>query len=307
MHNTKRSFIRRSAALLTLACMIALPTASVVALGAPDPTQNTSTGLEASISAPAPTQAASIVSPSQGQTFSETPITVAGSCKAGLLVKIFSNNVFVGSTICTGGSYSLKVDLFSGRNDLVARVYDSLDQAGPESNLVSVNFNDAQFAQFGTRVSLSSSYARKGANPGTDLVWPLVLSGGKGPYAVSVNWGDTTESTLYSESFPGTLNVSHIYQTAGVYNIVVKATDGNGTTAYLQLVGVANGEVGSGTTKASDEGGAVTVNPESSFMSKFGWYIVLAMFPLMFLVFWLGSRHELFVIRRRIERSRQQA
>jgi hypothetical protein len=306
MHNKNMFTIRRIATFFALVALMVVPANSAAALGSPEPRQTGTVGLEASISSPAPTQAASIVSPSQGQTFDSTPITVAGSCKTGLLVKIFSNNVFVGSAICSGGSYSLKVDLFGGRNDIVARVYDALDQAGPDSNMVSVTFNDAQFAQFGTRVNLSSQYARKGANPGTDLLWPIVISGGKGPYAISANWGDASESTLYSEAFPGTLTISHAYQTAGVYNIVVKATDGNGTTAYLQLVGVGNGEVGSSTTTASNSGGNIAA-PDTSFMGKYGWYILLAVFPLMFLVFWLGSKHELFVIRRRIERSRQEA
>jgi hypothetical protein len=305
MRSKNRQSFRRTILGVFLLCLMTLPATDSAALGSPDPTQTSATGLEARISAPAPTQAATIVSPSQGQSFSTTPITVAGSCKTGLLVKVFSNNVFVGSALCTGGSYSLKVDLFSGRNDIVARVYDSLDQSGPDSNLISVLFNDAQYAQFGTRVS--SPYARKGANPGAELLWPLILSGGKGPYAVSVDWGDTKGTSLYSESFPGDISISHVYDTAGVYNVVVKATDANGTNAYLQLVGVANGEATTTTASVSDSGGAVTNSTGTGFMAKYGWYVMLAMFPLMFIVFWLGSRHELFTIRRRIEKSRQEA
>ena len=105
-------------------------------------------------------------------------------------LKIFSNNVFIGSTTCRGGSYTLQTTLFAGANALVARVYDALDQTGPDSNTVNVTYNDAQFAQFGTVVSLTSLYARRGVNPGTSLSWPLILSGGVGPYAVSVDWGD---------------------------------------------------------------------------------------------------------------------
>jgi len=63
---------------------------------------------------------------------------------------------------------------------------------------VSVTYNDALFLQFGTHVSLSSVYAEKGAPPGQELDWPVVLSGGTGPYAVSVDWGDGSPTDLIS-------------------------------------------------------------------------------------------------------------
>jgi hypothetical protein len=77
-------------------------------------------GLQGKVQTPPPKNAASITTPSNGQTFTAMPIIVAGLCTSDLLVKIFSNNVFVGSAICKNGSYSLQVQLFDGRNDLVA-------------------------------------------------------------------------------------------------------------------------------------------------------------------------------------------
>ncbi len=59
---------------------------------------------------------------------------MSGICPGDLLVKIFKNNVFAGSVQCKNGSYSIVIDLFSGQNELVARVYDALDQPGPDSN-----------------------------------------------------------------------------------------------------------------------------------------------------------------------------
>jgi hypothetical protein len=261
--------------------------------------QSGSVGLEGSVPGNPPTQAATIAIPGNGQVFTATPITVSGLCKTGLLIKIFSNNVFVGSTQCVNGSYSLKVDLFSGRNDLVARVYDALDQAGPDSNTVSVTFNDAQFAQFGSHVSLSSNYARIGASPGTPLVWPLILSGGTGPYALSIDWGDGSGPQLQSVSFPGIINVSHTYSQAGVYVIVVRVTDANGTSAYLQLVGVANGKISGGLTPN-------TTSSQNGKTTTILWQPMLAAIPLLIIAFWLGRRHELFTLRRTIESSRKQ-
>ncbi len=286
-----------ASALLLLALVAHPPTA--LAIGSPNPEQSGSVGLEGRISAPPPKQAASISTPNRGQTFTSSPITVAGLCKTDLLVKVFSNNVFVGSTVCKNGSYSLQVSLFSGKNDLVARVYDSLDQAGPDSNIVSVTFNDAQYAQYGTQLTLTSTYARRGANPGSVLTWPIVLSGGTGPYALSVDWGDSSGSDLKSQNFAGNISISHTYDNAGVYTVVIKATDKNGSAAYLQLIAVANGEAtqqpggkGAGTNNAAK----VELAPE--------WYFFLPVIPLLLLAFWLGSRNELYVIRRRLDKIR---
>ena len=260
--------------------------------------QSQSLGLEATVPGAAPTQAATIASPKNGQVFTSTPITVSGLCKTGLLVKVFSNNVFVGSVTCESGSYSLKIDLFSGRNDLVTRVYDALDQQGPDSNVVSVTFNDAQFIQFGSHVSLSSNYARLGADPGTVLSWPIIISGGRAPYALSVDWGDGNGTDLHTVSFASVTNVTHTYTQAGVYTVVLKVTDTNGTSAYLQVVAVGNGKI-SGALNGSQGGATITKNVVL-------WQPLLIMIPLLLAAFWLGQRYELNAIRKSIESSRGQ-
>jgi hypothetical protein len=254
--------------------------------------QSGSIGLEGTISTAAPTRGATIAVPTNGAVFTSVPITVSGLCPSGLLVKIFDNNVFVGSTVCSNGSYSLQISLFSDRNDLVARVYDALDQAGPDSNTVTVTFNDAQFLQFGTQVSLSSVYAERGAPPGTELDWPILLNGGTGPYAISVDWGDGSPSELISVANPGTVTIKHTYKTAGIYTVIVKATDKNGETAFLQLVGQATGAAQSNKGKSS---GNVIIEKEVL------WWPAVAMLPLIFAAFRIGQRHELHTIRKRFK------
>ena len=276
-------------------CML-LVMPPVFAIGSSQNPQSAAVGFEGTVPTAPPTTAATIAIPSNGQVFTSTPITVSGLCKSGLLIKIFSNNIFAGSAVCTNNSYSLQIDLFSGRNDLVARDYDALDQQGPDSNVVTVTFNDAQFAQFGSRVSLTSSYARRGANPGSKLDWPLILSGGTGPYALSIDWGDGSGNDLKSVSFPGIITVSHTYQQAGVYTIVAKATDANGTSAYLQLVGIANGQISS----------SATGSPSITTNTVILWEPLLLLVPLLLIAFWLGRRHELYTIRKSIEASRDQ-
>lgn len=274
----------------------------VLALQAPAhaATEQGSVGLEGRISAPAPTTAATISIPRTGQAFSTLPVTVSGICPNKLLVKLFKNNVFAGSVQCTNGSYSIIIDLFDGQNDLVARVYDDLDQAGPDSNIVTVNYN-ADKPGFTGRVSLTSTIAKKGANPGQNLVWPITLSGGDGPYAVSVDWGDGKTPDLMSRAFPGDFNIQHVYDKPGIFNIIIKATDKNGGVAYLQLVGVANGplsqDAGSSTGANNNNAGFTSVK------TKILWQPAALLIPFIISTFWLGRRHELHTLHKKIERG----
>ncbi len=269
------------------------------AIGSSDPQQSGSTGLQGTIPSPPPTTAATISTPVGGRTFTTSPITINGLCTTDLLVKIFSNNIFVGSAQCTNGSYELQIDLFSGENKIIAIVYDALDQAGPDSNSVTVTFQDATFAAFGQRVSLTSTVAKLGAAVGSKLTWPIVLSGGTGPYAISVDWGDGSSPALQSQPFAGTFNITHVYKSAGVYRVVAKATDSTGASAFLQLVGVGNGEVGQTSTGSatSDDAGGGTIQ------YIYVWWPILLMIPIILAMFWVGKRYELVAIHKQIEKQ----
>lgn len=276
-------------------CLASVATASAQ-IGSPNPNQSGTTGLQGKIPSPAPTTPATISTPTSGRVFTEIPVTVSGLCKTGLLVKIFSNDIFVGSADCAGGSYSVQVDLFGGQNDLVARVYDALDQAGPDSNKVTVTFQDSQFAAFGQRISLTSNLAKLGAPVGTLLTWPIILSGGTGPYAISIDWGDGSAADLKSQPFAGTFEITHTYKTAGIYRVVVKATDSTGATAFLQLVGVGAGEVtqsNTGSKSGKDNGGATR--------TIYIWWPILLMIPLLLGMFWVGKRYEVTAIHKQLE------
>jgi hypothetical protein len=263
----------------------------------PDQQASGSTGLQGTITATPPTRAATISVPGNGAVFTQVPITIGGLCPNDVIVKVFSNNVFIGSTLCIRGSYTLQADLFSGQNELVARVYDSLDQAGPDSNTVTVTFNDAQFAAFGNRVTLTSIYARRGSPPGQVLTWPVVLDGGVGPYAISVDWGDGSATDLFSQSAPGTINLKHTYKNAGIYRVIIKATDKNGTTAFLQLVGQATGATQTDSKKDADQNAML-------LKRELLWWPALAMFPLVGMAYWVGRRSELFTLRKQLEKTR---
>lgn len=264
---------------------------------APQNPQSGSVGVQGKISAPPPTTGATISIPSNGQNFTSLPITVSGLCPNDLLVKVFKNNVFAGSTQCKNGSYSIIIDLFNGQNDLIARVYDALDQAGPDSNTVTVTYNTGAKGA-SSHVLLTSNYAKRGANPGETLTWPIIISGGTGPYAISVDWGDGKTLDLISQEFPGTFNIQHKYDSPGIYNILIKATDKNGDVAFLQLVGVGNGAL-------SQEQAAANQSNTSGQTTKVKilWEPVAILIPFIISTFWLGKKYELRVLKKKIERG----
>lgn len=265
--------------------------------------QNGSTGLQGQIKSPPPSTGATISIPRSGQSFTTPLITVSGLCPDGLLVKLFKNNVFAGSTQCTGSSFSMQADIFDGQNELVVRVYDALDQAGPDSNAVTVSLATAG-GEVVNRVSLTSNYAKRGANPGEVLTWPLILAGGTAPYAISIDWGDGSAADLKSQAFPGTFDVQHTYANPGVYNIIVKATDKNNGVAYLQLVGVGNGALSQDTGTSSSSGSNSATNTTAT-KTRILWEPAAIIMPFVAVTFWLGRKHELKTIRTRIERGQR--
>ena len=277
--------------LASTAAVLAFPVTQIYAQS----TQSGSLGLEGTVPGKAPTQAAVISFPTNGQNFSALPITVTGICPNGVLVRLYKNNVFSGAAVCTNGNFSILTDLFTGRNDLVAKVFDDLEQQGPDSNVVSVDFNDPNNTS-GIRVSVTSVYAKRGANPGSVLTWPLTISGGTGPFAVSVDWGDKSSPDLISREFAGDFTVQHTYNAAGVYNIIVKVTDKNNTNSFLQLVGIGNGKVQGAEQTNTDGDGTNTIRIVV-------WWPLALLIPFIIITFWLGKRHQVAVIRKKINKG----
>jgi hypothetical protein len=259
-------------------------------------TESGSVGIEAEIPSNPPTNAPGISIPRNGQVFTNTPITVSGTCSKDYLVEIFKNDVFAGSAICKNGSYSIQIDLFDGQNDLIARQYDSLNQASPDSPVITVTFNN-NVANSGARPTITTNFAKRGADPGETLSWPITLSGGTGPFAISVDWGDKSAPELISRSLPGLFNIQHVYAQSGIYNVTIQATDANGDSAFLQVVGISNGPI----QQTSHTGGQIspTVKTERVII----WWPMLLLLILTIIAFWLGKRHQLATIRGRLHRG----
>lgn len=262
----------------------------------PDPKPG-SFGIEATKTQMPPTQAPRITTPGNGASFGNSPISVNGICHNDLLVEVYNNDVMVGSTMCRSGSFSLEISLFAGKNDLSAIQYDDLGQPSPRSSVVSITYTDTRFSAFGELVTLTSAYGRRSAPAGNGLVWPLQLSGGTGPYALSIDWGDGTEPQLQSQALASTFNINHTYKQAGIYTVNVRVTDTNGVSAFLQLVAVSSGEVNN-TTATTDENTPV-ISP-----IKVLWIPAAIVVVLLIPAYWLGRKSQLTTLRRKMLKER---
>jgi PKD domain len=255
-------------------------------------------GMEGKISAPPPTQGGRITSPSGGQIYTSPFITVSGLCTAGLLVETLNNGVLVGSTMCQGGSFFVQIGLFPGQNELAVKVYDDLGQAGPSSNTVIVQYVAGDFAEFGQSITLTSNYSRRAADPGTELSWPVQLSGGSGPYAFSIDWGDGVDADLQSQAVAGIVLIKHAYKNAGIYRVTIRVTDANGASGFLQLIAVANGS-----SNAIVQTGEEIPEAATIIRREILWFPLSFALGMILVAFWLGGRYQTRALKRKLEQD----
>ena len=277
---------------------VTVPARAITAIPTPEPMPG-SYGLAATKVQEPPTQAPTITSPGSGGSQTNQSVTVAGICQTDLLVQVYNNGVMVGSVLCQNNSFSLPVSLFAGTNELTAVMYDSLEQAGPTSNIVTLTYTDTRFTAFGQLVTLTSSYGRRSAVTGAELSWPLQLIGGIGPYAFSVSWGDGGDSELKSQSLAGVVAVAHTYKKAGIYQVNVRVADANGVSAFLQLVAVSSGKV-----DASTAGADTVNNGKVVTRTVILWLPAVIAVLLLIPAFWLGRRSQIVSLHAKMLKER---
>lgn len=304
LHNEKNNpHERASYGFLALALLFAmLPLLAFTASAATPYTgpESGSIGLQGSVPSKPPTTAARINTPSSGQRFATSPVTIAGTCPENTLVEIFKNDIFAGSTSCSAtGSFTLDVDLLFGENSIIARVYDALNQAGPDSNKV-VIYYDALPAQSsglntldfgGPQLLINTNAVFRGAFPGQEISIPIDIIGGTPPYAINIQWGDATNK-IVSRGDNLTFYTQHTYQKPGIYQISIQATDKNGKVAFLTVASIVNGQ-------PDVESTATTVAKKDTLGR------LLVLWPLytstiaILVSFWLGERRERSVLAKR--------
>jgi hypothetical protein len=262
------------------------------------PPQGGSVGLAGVMPGKPPTVAATIRTPTNQQRFSTSPVTVAGSCPADTLVELFKNDIFAGSTTCTpGGTYTLEVDLLIGQNLLVARVYDALNQAGPDSNIVTI-FYDALPNQAGAltpldfggdQLLLNTDAVFRGIFPEKELSIPIDILGGTPPYAINVQWGDSTNKVIPRNDNLA-FKASHIYKKPGTYQVSIQASDAGGRVAFLTVASIVNGQ--------PSIVNSTTSSPSSTSALLVLWPLYVGAFAVV-ISFWLGERREKHILMKR--------
>lgn len=257
-----------------------------------DGPESGSVGLSGVVAGKPPTTAAQITAPPNGQHFSTSPATISGTCPKNTLVEVFKNDIFAGSTACTdAGAFTMDVDLLFGQNILIARVYDALNQAGPDSNKVTVYYdvlpdqasaiNSLDFG--GPQLLLNTDAVFRGSFPGQEMAVPIDIIGGTPPYAINVQWGDANNKVV-SRSDNTSFSVTHTYQKAGTYQLTIQGSDGNGRVAFLTVATIVNGQPDVATT---------TATASTDTLSK-----LIVLWPLytssvaILISFWLGERRE---------------
>jgi hypothetical protein len=188
-------------------------------------------------------------------------VTLSGTCQSGLTVVITSNAVRKGTAICDNtGHYQLLITLVSGRNELVAIQYDTLDQPSPASQPLVVYYDPPAPISTGSGVVTGGKShnvtTHGGGATATPLYHPPIIStsnhfqgvtagspfrltgsvrDGVAPYALSIDWGDGY-SSLVSLVGDGRFEASHTYDAGGDYAVVLRITDINGASSTYQTV-----------------------------------------------------------------------
>lgn len=233
--------------------------AGVAPVGAVDGTVQV-TGV---VAGPPPSSPPSINEPAQGVTVTAKSIAVKGDCITDLVVKVFRSGNFAGSALCqSDGRFSLQIDLLEGRNDLIARQYDVLNQPSPDSDTVSVFYVPAQpvlpgdqpsvpqtIAQFQLVLSYDQTVQTVFVDQPFNL--PIRFSGGSGPYAVAIDWGDG-ETDLFSRPTTDQFVAKHINKKQGYKIITVRVSDATGKQAQVQFVVLVQGAPRFDIAKASE-------------------------------------------------------
>lgn len=256
------------------------------------------------VAAPPPTQKASITSPASGQRYKSRTALISGQCDTNLIIDIFSNGIFAGSTVCSENRFRLNVSLFPGENILTVKMVDALGQSGPPSEEVLTYFDQpSELRSPGVDdlfLRVPTAYTSVSPNQ-TFKVEPEIV-GGQGPYALNIDWEDG--EGFYAEiQSQGKVLATHVYRNPGIYRTLYIAADSHGRNYRISTVVVVNGEV-TGGSSVDGAGGANEIAASLANVSVPVW-ATLAFSTTIVGSFWVGQHlsYARFVKQTRIPRA----
>jgi hypothetical protein len=273
---------------------------------------------------------ATITSPVNGQTLSQTPIVVKGVCPVNSIVDVQINNAFSGSAACgSDGTFQVETDIYTGNNVIVAQDFNVTGQAGPTASNVTAALNPALAAQAtstetsnapvpsplalnsssatpttpvvtptGKPLLLGSDFHYQTFTQASKFSWQFDLAGGTPPYNVNVLWGDG-QTTLYHFTTDPAFTITHDYKKPGYYAIQIWARDAANTVHMLQVQAVITqpgttlpfGPSSGIVTKTTPESGGNSFLQNSKNWLWIAWPSLIVV-SLMVLSFWLGEHQE---------------
>ena len=121
--------------IMTMMCVGVLLVAATLSVFA------TNYSVTASVPGPIPTTPAIITSPTDGQHFTSADQTFSGSCPDTTYVTLFINGSVAGSAWCSASSFSIITTLPAGASTAQAQDYNSLNQAGPVSGMITAYYD----------------------------------------------------------------------------------------------------------------------------------------------------------------------
>lgn len=197
--------------------------------------------VNASVPFAAPTQAAVFTSGLDGATVTNAELVLTGACELrnpNTSVSIWRGGIVLGSAPCNG-SFSVSVVLQEGSNTLIARSASVSNNYGPDSTPISVTLQLPPTPtpnvppQPGTPITPTPETINAGAesallvspsqpysvmNTENEIAMDIVVSGGRGPYTIQINWGDGVQETKVVEQL-GLHRFTHVYSKPGTYTV----------------------------------------------------------------------------------------
>lgn len=199
---------------------------------------------------------------------------VSGTCAPTTLVVVDTSGQTAGSASCsTDGTFTVPVQLQSGTNVLQARNYDALNQAGPDTPVVVIDYiapvsQSVTPPRQATQVPPKTTYSAlntppfmpacydykggalltstkslsvlttcivRGAQPKQQSQLGIMTYGGTLPYTILVDWGDQTRSSTVVTDGSYQL-IPFTYSSPGIYTVQIHLTDKTGATSFMQTI-----------------------------------------------------------------------
>jgi hypothetical protein len=135
---------------------------------------------------------------------------------------------------------------------------------------------------------IQSEYAYQAHKPGQTFSFGLGVGGGAAPFTVNVDWGDDQHTALVRGTTDNFV-VTHTYERAADYPVLITITDVNGTTASLQLLAVVRSSLTPVSAVIRDESGLMAVLTELKRYLWIIWPVYIAV-VLMVLSYWIGEQ-----------------